>query len=112
MARSRIRLVSSKKSIPSVASYAFPSPFLVALLRWNWNTGRSNAAKVPTEQNNQNVFRKFVSHLFYRFCSFCLYILEKEVVAQVNLQIIAVQPNHSPTVGTTIGTRWVVFTLY
>src|SRR5438270_10551291 len=107
MARSRIRLVSSKKSIPSVASYAFPSPLLVALLRWNWNTGRSNAAKVPTEQNNQNVFRKFVSHLFCRFCSFYLNLMAKEVVAQIKLQIPAGQANPAPPVGTALGPRGV-----
>jgi len=32
---------------PSVASCVFPSPFSVGPPRWNWNTGRSNAAKIP-----------------------------------------------------------------
>src|SRR6266699_1759216 len=43
MARYKIRPASSKKSTPNEANCACPSPFSVAPLLWNWNTGRSSA---------------------------------------------------------------------
>src|SRR6266480_756201 len=51
------------KSIPSAANCVSPSPFSVALPRWNWNTGRSNAAKICHVERRRDISHfKIKSH--------------------------------------------------
>src|SRR5438094_9040018 len=93
MAHSKTRPASSRKSILNAANSVSPSPFSVAQLRWNWNTGKWNAAKIYSYQQstlNEELFE-----------------MAKEKVAEIKLQIPAGQANPAPPVGTALGTRGV-----
>src|SRR5436190_1624337 len=54
MAHSKTRPASSRKSILNAANSVSPSPFSVAQLRWNWNTGKWKAAKIAAGSKEPN----------------------------------------------------------